>query len=384
MHQRRIVKLIVLLFIILFVNACSSPGREYLVYVGTYTGKGSDGIYAYRFYPANGDMKPIGLVAKTENPSFITIDSKGRFLYAVNEVDSFQNKPGGAVSVFAINKESGRLSLLQQVSSLGAAPAHLSLDKSGRYLMVANYNGGNVSVFPVGNDGKLGEQTAFIQDEGSGPNRQRQAGPHAHFIQATSDNRFVMVADLGVDKVLKYRFNVSNGALISNDSGYVKLNPGSGPRHIAFAPSGKMVYVLNELSSTITEFSYDPKIGMMHRKLDISTLPENFAGENTAAEIALDATGKFLYVSNRGDNSIGLFSIDSKDGSLKPVNWISSGGKTPRNFEIDPGGQWLLAANQNSDNLVLFKIDQASGKLSQSSQTFRMISPVCVKFTTYE
>lgn len=384
MHQRRILKLIVLLFIILLGNACSSPHHNCLIYVGTYTGKGSEGIYAYSFNPTKGDIKPIGIVAKTENPSFIAIDPKGQFLYTVNETDSFQNKPGGAVSVFAINRKSGQLKLLQQVASLGAAPAHLSLDKSGRYLMVANYNGGNAAVFPVGKDGKLGEHSAFIQNTGSGPNHDRQTSPHAHFISVTNDNRFVMIADLGIDKVVKYRFNANNGSLVHIDPGFVKLNPGSGPRHLAFHASGNFIYVLNELSSTITGFSYDSETGRMMEKQTISTLPANFTGENTVAEIVLDATGKFLYVSNRGDNSIALYNIDSEDGSLTPVQWISSGGKTPRSFEIDPTGHWLFAANQNSDNIVLFRIDQASGKLSQTSQTLRLNSPVCINFLMYE
>ncbi|MEI8005347.1 MAG: lactonase family protein [Bacteroidota bacterium] len=377
-------KFLVLLFITLLGIACSTPGSKQLVFVGTYTGRGSDGIYAYRFNPANGDLKPIGLVAKTENPSFITIDPAGQFLYSVNETDSFQHKPGGAVSVFAINKGSGKLSLLQQISSLGAAPAHLSLDQSGRYLMVANYNGGNAAVFPVGRDGKLGQQTAFNQDAGSGPNANRQAGPHAHFIQATNDNRYVMIADLGIDKVLKFRFNADNGKLIPADSGFVNLNPGSGPRHLAFSPSGKFVYVLNELNSTITWFSFESEAGMMQKKQTISTLPASFMGENTAAEIAADAKGRFLYVSNRGDNSIGLFKINSEEGSLTPVEWVSTGGKTPRSFAIDPTGQWLFAANQDSDNIVLFRIDQASGQLSQTSQTVKLISPVCIKFMMHE
>jgi len=380
----RFLKLIVLPFIILLVISCSTRVHEYLVYVGTYTGKGSEGIYAYRFNPVNGDLRPIGLVAKTENPSFITIGPGGRFLYAVNEIDSFQNKPGGAVSVFAINRESGKLTLLQQVPSLGASPAHLSLDKSGRYLMVANYNGGNAVVFPVERDGKLGQHSAFIQNAGSGPNARRQAGPHAHFIRVSNDNRYVMVADLGIDKVLEYRFNVDNGSLIPVDSGFVKLDPGSGPRHIAFPPPGKFVYVLNELKSTITCFSYEPKSGMMHKMQTISTLPASFAGENTAAEITADANGRFLYVSNRGDNSIVLFRINPDDGRLIPVEWVSSGGKIPRNFELDPTGKWLFVANQDSDNIVLFQVDQSSGQLNQTSQTLRLISPVCINFLKNE
>lgn len=375
-----ILNFIFLLLPILLLNACSAPVREYLVYVGTYTGHGSDGIYAYRFNPKNGNLHPIGLAAKTDNPSFITIDSAGRFLYAVNELDSFQDKPAGAVSVFEINQESGKLTLLQQVSSLGAAPAYLSLDKTGRYLLVANYNGGNVAVFPIGSDGKLGANTAMIQDSGASVNPGRQAAPHAHFIQVTNDNKFAFTADLGIDKILIHRFDSKTGTLSPSDSGFVKLDPGSGPRHIAFSTSGKSVYVINELTSTITAFSYEPETGAMQAKQTTSTLPKTFSGNNTSAEIVIDKKGKFLYASNRGDNSIVLFDIDPGDGHLIPVEWISSAGKDPRNFEIDPTGQWLFAANQNSDNIVVFRIDQATGRLTQTSQTEKLNSPVCVRF----
>lgn len=366
---------------ILMFHACARETLN-LVYVGTYTGHGSDGIYAFRFNPKNGELRKIGLAAKTDNPSFISIDRDGKFLYAVNELDSFENKPTGAVSVFAINRETGALELLQQISSLGAAPAHLSLDKKCHYLMVANYNGGNVTVFPIERDGKLGPHSEFIQNTGSGINPDRQSGPHAHFIQVTNDNRFIMVADLGIDQVLVFRFDVNTGSLIPANPGFVKLNPGSGPRHLAFTPSGKYVYVLNELTSTITAFSYESETGVMQAMQTLSALPKNFSGKNTAAEIVADAKGKFLYVSNRGENSIGLFSINPNNGKLTPVEWIPSGGRIPRNIVIDPTGNWLFAANQDSDNIVIFRIDQITGKLFQTSQTSGIGSPVCIRFTS--
>jgi 6-phosphogluconolactonase len=384
MKPMRMLKLLFLLFPFLLIYACSAPGSGTLVYVGTYTGDGSDGIYAYRFDANTGDLKPIGLVAKTDNPSFLTIDSAGRFLYAVNEVDSFQNQASGAVSVFEIDRESGMLKFLQQISSLGAAPAHLSLDKRGRYLLVANYNGGNVAVFPIGPDGMLGPHTALIQDSGSGPNPERQTGPHAHFVQTTNDNKFVMTADLGTDQVLINRFDATKGTLRPADSGFVKLDPGSGPRHLAFAPSGKFVYVLNELTSTITAFSYDSESGAMHAEQSLSTLPKGFTGQNTTAEIAVDAKGRFLYASNRGDNSIAVFGIDSIDGGLTFIERTPSGGASPRNFEIDPSGQWLFAANQGSGNMVVFRIDQASGRLIRPSLPIQLGSPVCIRFLKTE
>ncbi len=377
--QQRIFILISLLLPLLLAIACSTTDKDYLVYAGTYTGSGSDGIYAYRFDATKGDFKPLGLAAKTDHPSFLATDSGGKFLYAVNELDSFQQKASGAVSVFSIEKETGKLELLQQVPSLGAAPCHVSLDQSGRYLLTANYNGGNVAVFPIGGDGRLGPASAFIQYTGSGVNPDRQTGPHAHFIQVTNDNRFVMVADLGTDRVFVYRFDPVTGSLTAPDSCYVTMNPGSGPRHIAFAPSGKFVYVLNELTSTVTVFAFESETGWMKAKQTISALPENFSGENTAAEVAVDAKSQFLYVSNRGDDSIGVFSINSNDGSLTPVEWVSSGGKTPRHIEIDPTGRWLIASNQNSGNVVLFRIDQATGQLIQTSRSIDLASPVCIR-----
>ena len=380
MKQLRVIKLIFFLAAILLLKACSSSDHGYIVYVGTYTGDGSDGIYACKFNPVDGDLGPVRLVAKTDNPSFLTTDPDGRFLYAVNEVDSFQNEPAGGVSVFEINRESGKLALLQQISSLGKGPCHLSLDKSGRYLMVANYNSGNFSVFPVRYDGSLGENTAFIQSTGSGADTVRQTGPHAHYIQGTGNNKFVMVADLGTDKILIYRFDPATGELTPNNPAFVALDPGAGPRHFAFAPSGNFMFVLNELSSTVSVFDFDQDSAKLQVKQTISTLPEQFTGMNTAAEILAGHNGRFLYVSNRGDDSIVVFYIDKDDGSLTFVDRVPCGGKTPRNFEIDPTGQWMLVANQDSDNIMLFQIDQESGKLIQTNRSVDISSPVCIRF----
>ena len=326
----------------------------------------------------------LGLVAKTENPSFLAIDSAGSFLYSVNELDTFQNQNTGAVSVFKIDKKTGSLTLLQQVSSLGAAPAHLSLDKSGRYLLVANYNGGNVAVFPIASDGKLGDQTALVQNSGSSVNKDRQSSPHAHFIRVTANNKFALTADLGVDKVYINAFDANRGTLVAVDSGFINMQPGSGPRHIAYTPSDKFVYVLNELTSTVSVFYFDPETGSMKVGKTISTLPTNFDGINSTAEIRTNASGTFLYVSNRGDNSIAQYAINSEDGNLTAVTWISSGGKTPRNFEIDPTGQWLFAANQNSDNIVLFRIDENTGQLKHAAEYSGIISPVCIQFMSVD
>ncbi len=363
------------------VSGIAAAGEESLVYVGTYQGAGSEGIYAYRFSSATGAAKPVGLAASTNNPSFLAADPKGRFLYAVNESDTFQNQPGGAVSVFEIDRETtGGLKFLQQVSSFGAGPAHLSLDRSGRFLMVANYNSGNAAVFPIQSDGRLGEHSAFVQHAGSGVNPERQRGPHAHFIGTTPDNRFAVVADLGIDKLMIYRFDAGKGTLAPGEPGFTRADPGSGPRHAVFSLSGDSIYVINELVSSVTRYSYNPDTGELKKGQMVSTLPENYSGKNTAAGILLDQKGKFLYVSNRGDDSIVVFGIDPATSDLTFVQRVPSGGRTPRHFEIDPTGQWLLAANQDSNTVTIFKIDPASGQLSPSPGALEIFSPVCIRF----
>jgi 6-phosphogluconolactonase len=372
------------LLTVLCVTAVDASSSASLVYVGTYTGSGSEGIYAYRFDPATGSAAAIGLVAATDNPSFLAVGPGGRFLYAVNEVDEFRNQPTGAVSVFTIDRESGALTLLQQVASLGGGPAHLSLDRAGRHLMVANYGGGSVVVFPIGDDGRLGRHSAFVQNVGSSVNQERQAGPHAHFIQTTNDNRFTVTADLGLDKLLVHRFDAARGSLTPADPDSVALDPGAGPRHVAFAPSGKFLYVANELASSVTVFAYESGSGALHRLHTVPTLAAPFAGTNTAAEIAVDATGRYLYVSNRGDDSIAVFSIDPDSGGLTPVERAPSGGRAPRSFVIDPGGEWLLAANQGSNSINLFRIDPRSGRLTPAGWSQTVVSPVCVLYLPLE
>ena len=366
----------------LLITAVGAYPAEYLAYVGTYTGKGSDGIYAFRFDPAAGEMRSVGLAAATDNPSFLAADPKGRFLYAVNELEAFGGEPTGAVSVFAIERASGTLTLLQQVPSLGGSPAHLSLDGSARHLLVANYGGGNVAVFPIGDDGRLGPHSAFVQNVGSSVNAERQAGPHAHFIEVTNDNRLAITADLGLDKLLLHRFDATKGSLTPADPAFVAMDPGAGPRHVAFAPTGKYVYVVNELSSTVTVCAYESGSGALRKVQTVPTLPANFAGSNTAAEIAVDATGSFLYASNRGHDSIAVFGIHPGDGSLKPLEWVPSGGKAPRHFAIDPTGQWLLAANQGSDTISLLRVDPNSGRLTATGRSLTVVSPVCVQIVS--
>ncbi len=283
---------IIVFLVLLTAAATYAVAAQYWMYIGTYTDKGSKGIYVYRFDPDTGKTDAIGLVAETANPSFLAVDPNNKYLYAANETDNFKGGHTGAVSAFAVNRATGGLTLLQQVSSLGADPAHLSLDKTGRYLLVANYTSGNIAAFPIESDGRLGPHSAFVQHTGSSVNKERQAGPHAHDILPSNDNQFVLTADLGLDELLVYRFDPKNGSLTPDDPAFAKVSPGSGPRHFAIAPSGKFVYLVNEMSSTVTVFAYTADSGRLKELQTISTLPAGFKGENTTAEIALDAAGK--------------------------------------------------------------------------------------------
>ena len=353
---------------------------EYLLFVGTYTANESKGIYAYRFVPASNELTPLGLVAETPNPSFLTVDSTGRFLYAVNELEKYKGESSGSVSAFVIDRKRGELSLLNEVSSRGTDPCHVSMDQSGKYVLVANYGSGSVAVFPVLKDGSLGKVSSFVQHTGSGPDRERQEGPHAHWIGVTSENRFVMAADLGIDQVLVYRFNEKPGILSANHPASVAMEPGSGPRHLDFHPNGKFVYVLSELQSKINVFSYDSRQGTLQPLQHIATVPKEFSGANYPAEIRVHPNGRFLFASNRGHDSIVVFSIDQEKGTLSLVGHFSTQGKKPRNFEIDPSGANLFVANQESGNVVIFNIEQTTGKLTPTGQVLHIDSPVCLKF----
>jgi 6-phosphogluconolactonase len=370
--------------------AQNSP-KHYILYVGTYTTGESKGIYAYRYDAASGMLQSLGLAAATENPSFLAVDAKNEHLYAVNETGNYKGKSSGGVTAFSIDRKTAKLSQLDQVASEGADPCYISLDRSGKYLLVANYTGGTVAVLPVLADGRLGEATSVLPDEGTlGPNKERQEKPHAHWIQATARNRFVYVSDLGLDRVLIYKFDATKGTLSRGESAVggkdffsAKLAPGTGPRHVAFSADGKFMYVLGEMDATVTVFANDDK--ETYRSIQkISSLPANFSGENTAAEIAIHPNGKFLYTSNRGADSIAQFSIDQRSGKLTLAGQLSTFGKEPRHFTIDPTGKRLLVANQNSNNIVEYAIDESTGKLSKVGNDVSVPSPVCLVFVPEE
>ena len=353
---------------------------KYLVYIGTYTEKGSKGIYAYRFDPATDQLTSLGLAAETVDPSFLAVDPSRRFLYAVNEISQYEGRSSGGVSAFTIDHGTGKLTFLNEVPSGGAGPCHLSLDKTGRYVLVANYGGGSLAVFPILKDGRLGEASAFVQHHGASINPQRQEGPHAHSIYASPDNRFVLSADLGLDEVLVYRFDAQKGTLKPNYPAYVVVSSGAGPRHFAFHPNGKFGYVINEMLSTITVFSYETASGTLEVLQTLSTLPQGFKGQSSAAEVEVHPSGKFLYGSNRGHDSIAVFAINSRKGTLMPAGYAPTLGKEPRSFAIDPTGTYLFAANQNSDSIVQFRIDPNNGRLTPTGQVLEVSSPVCVTF----
>lgn len=357
--------------------------RQLLVYVGTYTEHGSKGIYAYHFDSSTGKLTSLGLAAETVAPSFLAVTRGGKFLYAVNELQKYDGQPTGAISAFAIDQKSGKLSLLNQLASRGQDPAHVVVDRTGKYALVANYTSGNVAVFPILKDGRLGEATSFVQHKGHGVNPDRQEGPHAHCIAMSPDNRFAIVADLGLDQLLVYAFDAAKGTLGPNPQ-IVKTAPGAGPRHLVFSSNGRFFYVLTEMQSTVVTYSYDAATGSLRELQNVSALPKNFSGESTGAEIEIDPSGKFLFASNRPSNplggSIAVFAIDQQAGTLTPIEIDSSGGNTPRNFAIDPTGSWLLAANEDSGNIVVFRIDRKTGHLTPTGESVQLSSPVCVKF----
>lgn len=361
-------------------TANAQPRHNYYVMIGSYSPADQAGIHVFDFNAANGAMKRLHGVAGLVNPSFLAVDPSHRFLYAVNETADFNQQKTGAVTAFSIDQSTGSPAKLNTRSSQGAGPCHVTVDKSGRWVMVANYSGGNAAVFPIMDDGSLGDASCVVNHEGSSVHPKRQTKPYAHSINMSPDNRFAFVADLGIDKIMIYRFDAAAGKLSANDPPFVKTNPGAGPRHFTFHPSGKFAFVIEELSSTITSFRYRQEQGALDPLQTISTLPADFQGQNTCADIHCSPDGAFVYGSNRGHDSIAIFSIDETSGRLTNVGFESTRGLTPRNFAIDPTGSYLLAANQNTDNLVQFTRDPQSGKLTPTGVVFEMPKPVCVQF----
>lgn len=383
--KRRIAEVLVaFVFVFLLTGPLLSAksakhGNSYFVYVGTYTGPASKGIYVLRFDQSTGKATSLGVAGETSNPSFLAPAANGKYFYVVNEVADYQGQKSGAVSAFSIDHSSGKLTLLNQVSSHGAGPCYITLDKTGKYVLVANYDSGTVATFPVLPGGKLGEAASVVQHSGHGANPERQEGPHAHEIELSPDNRFAVAADLGLDKLLVYKFDASSGKLQANDPPYAELDPGSGPRHFAFTPNGKFAYVLAEMKSTVTALSFDSSTGTFRKLQTVSSLPPDFKSPNDSAELVVSPSGQFVYASNRGSDTIAVLSI-TRDGKLTPVEYAPTQGKTPRGFRLDPSGAYLFAANQESNNVVIFHVDAKTGKLKPTGQVLDVPTPVDVKF----
>ncbi len=350
--------------------------KETLVFVGSYTQGPSEGIYTYSW--SSGALQHLSTVSSV-NPSYLAIEPGRRFLFSVNEIRDHDGKLGGGVSSFEIDKRTGSLTLLSQQPSLGGDPCYITTDRTGRFVLVANYASGTVGVIPVGADGYLDTPLDFAQHIGPG-NHPRNPGPHCHCVEVDPTNRFVFVCDAGLDKVMIYRFDSRSGSLDPCPDPWVDARREAGPRHITFHPTYKWAYVITESGTTIVAYAYDPSRGTLQELQIVPTLPEGFTGRNSCADIHVTPSGKFVYGSNRGHDSVVIYAIDETTGKLNYVGHESTQGRTPRNFAIDPTGSYLLAANQNTDNIVTFGIDPQTGKLQSTGKIVQVSKPVCIKF----
>jgi 6-phosphogluconolactonase len=352
-----------------------------LIFVGTYTndkGSTSRGIYAFRWDADEGSLAPLGLAAPTVNPSFLAFSPNHRHLYAVNEVDAYHGEKSGSVTSFSVEK--GSLKAINTVSSRGGGPCKITVDLTGKAAFVANYDGGSAASYRILPNGALSKAVSSFQYSGHGADPERQAAPHTHCTTVSPDNRYVLVNDLGLDRISVYHLDPPTAILTANDPPYYEALPGSGPRSFVFHPGGKWAYSLNEIANTVDALAWDAERGVLTRLQNISTLPEGFSGSNTTATVAVDSVGRFLYASNRGNNTIAVFSIDDRDGKLKPVQHVDCGGKTPRHFALDPGNQWLLVANEDTSNIVVFARNTRSGMLTPTGKEYPVSHPVCIVF----
>ncbi len=362
-----------LLFGLLSLMSTLTVGQnaELTLLIGTYTTKTSEGIYVYRFNTKTGDLTPVSIGKGVKNPSFLAFSPDQRFVYSVAEMS------GGAVSSFSFDKSSGNLVMLNTESAGGAGPCHITVDKTGKWVIVGNYGGGSLSVLPILSDGSLGKATQTIQHEGKSINVERQEKPHVHSINIAPNNKDVFVPDLGTDKIMTYELNAQTGQLTAGNPPFTGTTPGAGPRHFTFHPNGKFAYVIQELDATITAFNYKP--GKLEPFQTVKTLPDDYTGRKWCADIHISPDGKFLYGSNRTHESLVIFSINQKTGELTYVGHQNVMGKTPRNFMIDPTGKWVLVANQDSDNVVVFSRDTQTGKLTATGKEIKVSMPVCLK-----
>jgi 6-phosphogluconolactonase len=399
----RLIRCFVLLAFLAVLSVSSTwsapaPSGEYFVYFGTYTrfayivdglpaGEShSKGIYVSRFQPATGKVSKPELAAEIANPSFLAVHPNQRFLYAATEGPNLDHE--SYVSAFAIDPSTGKLHLLNTLPTGGASTCYLSIDKTGHYVLMANFGSSSVTVLRINDDGSLGEQTAFMKHLGKGKDPFFQSKAHPHSINVSPDNRYAVVSDLGVDKVFVYRFDAATGALSPDNPPFVDADPGSGPRHFVLDAAGKFGYSLQEMSGFVSVLAWDPSKGTLTKVQEAKTLAPDFVGSNDSAEIAIHPNGKFLYESNRrfrgpnlwGPDTIGVFSIDTEKGTLTEVEQVAPGGATPRNFAIDPTGAYLFSANQVSGNVLVFRVDSSTGRLTPTSTDLKLDVPVCIVF----
>lgn len=360
--------------------------EKIFLYVGTYTrsslgltAHNGEGIYVYEFDASTGKITYVSEMQGIDNPSFLAISPDGNHLYATSEVLSWQE---GLVSAYAIDRSTGKLTYLNKQSTRGSITAHISVEASGRYALLANYwDGHSVAMFPINGDGSLAPASFSVEHDEPGTmvDPARQEKSHAHCIMPDLSNQYALVPDLGLDKIMIYRLDLDNGKLVPNDPAFVKLNPGSGPRHAAVHPNGKYVYVIEELSSTISLLNYDGTTGALDLVETVSTLPEGYNEESYCSEICVTASGKYLYGANRGHDSLSMFAVDASTGKLTPLGHQSTGGQTPRNFTIDPTGNYILVGNQNSDTVVTLRINHETGILEDIGQVADVPTPAVLR-----
>jgi len=373
---------LLLTLLIAIFTALDVRGEDMIVYIGTYTGPKSQGIYMTRLDPAKGTLSAPEVAAELKNPSFLAIHPNQKYLYAIGEVDEFKGQKAGGITAFSIDGASGKLTQLNQQSSGGPGPAFVGVDPSGKIAMVANYGGGSVESLPINADGSLGAPASFFQHRGSSIDPARQKEPHAHSINATPDGKFAVCADLGLDQLLVYRLDTATGKMTPNDPPFSRTPAGGGPRHLAFAPDGKFAYVVNEMGCSVTAMAYDAEHGTFKEIQTVTALPAEKSPKYSGAEVQVHPSGKFVYASIRGLDVIAIFTVDPATGKLTAAGHQSSGGKTPRNFRMDPTGQFLLAANQGTGNVVAVRIDQGTGALTPTGSAIDVASACCIKFLT--
>lgn len=359
-----------------FDQAHAAPTKA-LVCIGSYSTSDKESVHLFQLNLKDGSINKISAINGLVNPSFLKIHPNGKFLYAVNEVGDFQGKKSGGVTAFALDVKNGKIAKLNQQPSGDTGPCHLTIDSKGKYVLVAHYGGGSTTVLPIRENGHIGPVTSQIKHKGSSVHP-RQKAPHAHAIHVGPNNKFAFAPDLGLDKVLVFKFDENSGKITETKFDGAKVAPGSGPRHFGFHPNGEYAYVINEITQTITSFSYHPKRGKLRSIQTLSTVPHPVKG-NSTAEILVHPNGKFLYGSNRGHNSIAMFSINEKNGMLTSIGHESIRGEIPRNFGIDPTGQFLLAAGQRSNNVNVFRIKLDTGRLKFTGHSVKVSQPVCVR-----